>query len=398
MTKKVPLLPMVLLFSLLALLAGLWAGLLRLGWALPGLQSSLPMDHGPLMVSGFLGALIALERVVALRMRWMFAAPILTGLGWLLSLALPGTIVGPLFITLGSLGTVLILAVMVRREPALHVITIAVGTLCWLAGNLLWLSGMPIFRIVYWWAAFLVLTITGERLELSRVMTITHRKRWVMTITRQKRALFLLCAGLFLGGVILSLWAIQVGVRLAGAGLLGLSLWLLWFDIARRNLRHPMPLTRYIARCLYAGYFWLGLGGLLSLGYGAAVAGPIYDAILHSIFVGFVISMIFGHAPIILPAVLNQMVPYRPSFYISLVLLHASLLLRIAGDLGGWHSLRQWGGLLNEVSILFFLGNLIFIMRAQQANARKARAKKASEAGPRGDRKAPQPIPPRGGR
>jgi len=40
--------------------------------------------------------------------------------------------------------------------------------------------------------------------------------------------------------------------------------------------------------------------------------------VLHSIFVGFTISMIFGHAPIILPAVLNRMLPYHPSFYLSL--------------------------------------------------------------------------------
>jgi hypothetical protein len=355
MQKITPLLPIVLILSLLALLTGLWAGLLRLGWLLPGLQSGLPAAHGPLMVSGFLGTLIAVERVVALKKRWMFTAPLLTGLGWVTGLVLPGASISPFFITLGSLGTVIILGIMVRREPALHTLTIAAGTVCWLVGNLLWLSGLPIFRIVFWWAAFLVLTITGERLELSRLLRMT----------RLKQALFLLAAGLFLAGVILSMIEIQPGVRLAGFGLLGLTLWLLWFDIARRNLRHPMPLTRYIARCLYAGYFWLGFSGLLSLRYGAVVAGPIYDAILHSIFVGFVISMIFGHAPIILPAVLNRMLPYHPSFYLSLFLLHASLLLRIAGDLGGWDAVRRWGGLLNEISILLFLAILMIAIRSQ---------------------------------
>src|SRR5450759_144462 len=101
-------LPLILLFSLLALVAGLWAGLLRLGWLLPGLQSSLPGTHGPLMVSGFLGSLIAVERVVALQKRWMFAAPLLTGLGWVVSLAFPRIAIGPLLITLGSVGTVAI--------------------------------------------------------------------------------------------------------------------------------------------------------------------------------------------------------------------------------------------------------------------------------------------------
>ena len=349
------LLPVVLLLAILALLAGLWAGLLRLGWSLPNIQINFSMAHGPLMVSGFLGTVIALERVVALKKGWMYAAPLLTGLGWVVSLAFPKTGLGPLLTTLGSLGLVAILGIMIRREPALHIITIGAGTVCWLVGNLLWLSGLPVYQIVFWWAAFLILTITGERLELSRVLQMT----------RLKQTLFLVCAGLFLAGVILGMFVSQIGARLAGFGLLGLALWLLWFDLARRNLRHRIPLTRYIARCLYAGYFWLGLSGLLSLWFGAVFAGPPYDAVLHSIFVGFTISMIFGHAPIILPALLNRMLPFHPSFYLSLILLHASLLLRIAGDLGNGYPLRQWGGLLNEISILLFLATLVITLRSQ---------------------------------
>lgn len=52
--------------GMLALLAGVWAGLLRLGWGLPLLRHTLPTAHGPLMVPGFLGTLISLERAVAL--------------------------------------------------------------------------------------------------------------------------------------------------------------------------------------------------------------------------------------------------------------------------------------------------------------------------------------------
>ena len=111
-----------------------------------------------------------------------------------------------------------------------------------------------------------------------------------------------------------------------------LAAWLLVFDLARRNLRKP-GLTGYIAACLFSGYIWLGVGGLLALGYGAVSAGPIYDAILHAIFLGFTFGMIFGHAPIIFPAVLGRPLPYRPSFYLHLVLLQITLVLRIAGDL-----------------------------------------------------------------
>ena len=73
-----------------------------------------------------------------------------------------------------------------------------------------------------------------------------------------------------------------------GAALLLLALWSIRSDVAWRNLKHKLPLTRYIARCLALGFVWLGIGGGLSLVFGAQVAGPRYDAILHIVFVGFV--------------------------------------------------------------------------------------------------------------
>ncbi|UCD42672.1 MAG: hypothetical protein JSV69_03420, partial [Chloroflexota bacterium] len=45
----------LLVFSLLLLLVAMWAGLVRLGWRWPALLPALPISHGPLMVSGFLG-------------------------------------------------------------------------------------------------------------------------------------------------------------------------------------------------------------------------------------------------------------------------------------------------------------------------------------------------------
>jgi ribose/xylose/arabinose/galactoside ABC-type transport system permease subunit len=39
--------------AILALLAGLWAGLMRVGRQLPALVPSLAMLHGLLMISGF---------------------------------------------------------------------------------------------------------------------------------------------------------------------------------------------------------------------------------------------------------------------------------------------------------------------------------------------------------
>lgn len=366
MKKDIPvlLLPLLMLAGL-ALLAGLLGGLARLGWALPNLGRLAPAasQHGPLMVSGFLGTLISLERVAALRRGWMFAAPGLTGAGWLLSLILPHLPVGAFLITAGSLVTAAILGVIYRRESKIYTSVMAVGALCWLAGNLLWITVAPVARVVWLWAAFLVLTIAGERLELNRVLRLTARHY----------LLFLLAVAPFLLGALLYTLLPQPAARLSGAGMLGLAAWMLGYDIARRNLRHPYPLTRFIAACLFAGYFWLGFSGLLNIVYGAQVAGPIYDALLHTLFVGFVFSMIFGHAPIILPALTRITVSFHPSLYLPLFLLHLSLIARVAGSLGGLAELRRWGGLLNEAAVLMFIGLFAFsVIRGRSANKQPA--------------------------
>jgi hypothetical protein len=247
----------------------------------------------------------------------------------------------------------MILFEITRREAALHTGAMLLGALMWFAGNLLWLFGWQIFQVVFFWQAFLVLTIAGERLELSRVLRPSQ----------QQQFLFGAIVFLFLTGTVISIFNIQFGTRLNGAALLFLAVWCMRNDIARRNLKHKLPLTRYIAWCLALGFVWLGVGGILGLVFGAQFAGPRYDAMLHAVFLGFVISMIFGHAPIILPAILGVPINFQPSFYVQLLLLHTSLALRVFADYGNLISLRMWGGLLNEIAILFFIGMTIYSVR-----------------------------------
>jgi hypothetical protein len=52
--------------GLLALLTVLWGGLVRLGWPWPVPLPTLFMAHGPLMVCGFLGTLIGVERAMVM--------------------------------------------------------------------------------------------------------------------------------------------------------------------------------------------------------------------------------------------------------------------------------------------------------------------------------------------
>jgi len=345
--------------SILVLLAAMWAGLLRLGWAWPALQPALPAGHGPLMVSGFFGALISLERAVAMRKhRWTYLAPVFSAAGAAV-LALGGQgAVGPVLMTLGSAGMVAIFVLILRQHAVPHTLMMASGALALLTGNLLWLTGRPVSRFVLWWAGFLVLTITGERLELSRIVARSRFSSWAL----------LAASAVFGGGLVLLLFRWSAGVRIASAGLLLLALWLGRYDIARWTVRKA-GLTRFIAVCLLGGYVWLAVAGLVGLAYQPAPAGPVYDAMLHAVFLGFTFTMIFGHAPIIFPAVLGLHIRYRRTMYLPLAALHLSLALRLAGDLLASAAARRWGGLLNVLVILAYFWMIAPIRKVNRESA-----------------------------
>lgn len=327
-----------------SLVAGLWLGLARMGVALlPSLPPMSVLDHGPLMVSGFLGTVIALERAVAYRRGWAYLAPALNAVGSVVTLTTSSP-VGPLLLTLGSLGVLLILVQVLRMDRALHHVVMTLAAGAWVMGNVLLLRGVPVFDLVVWWIAFLVLTIAAERLELTRLLRLG----------RGPRRAFVGAVLLLLGGAGGSWVFRDLGFRLVGASCLAIAAWLLLFDITRRTVRQQGS-VRFIALSLLMGYGWLAVGGALALWRSNPLIGPIYDAILHTIFVGFVFSMIFGHALVIVPAVIGIAVPYRPRFYAHLLLLHGSLLLRVMGDLGGSPTLRASGAWVSVAALVLFL-------------------------------------------
>ena len=345
----------------LSLLAALLAGLARLGWTVPLPAWSLSANHGALMVGGFLGTLISLERAVALGWCWGYGAPLFAGVGGLILLVGLHPDAAHTFILLGSLFFICVFFVLCRMHPTGFMATMGLGAVLWFVGNLLWYGNYPLYQVVPWWIGFLVVTIAGERLEISRLM---HLSTW-------SRLGFFLSISIFLLGLVVSLIAFQLGIQLSGIGLLALALWLLYYDIAWRTVRQT-GLSRYMAICLLAGYVWLGAGGLLWLLFADSfLSGPHNDAMLHIIFLGFVFSMIFGHAPIIFPSITGVALPFQKAFYLHLVLLHLSLLLRVVGDLLLWMPGRKWGGLLGVLAILLFLANNVRAMRLGQSGAVK---------------------------
>lgn len=353
----------LLAFAPVALVTGLGGGLWRLGWDVPS-GAGLAALHGPLMISGLFGTVIGLERAVAFGKGWAYTAPALSAFGTMALLAgAPLPLGATLYLAAaGILATVS--GLIMRAQPAVFTAALLFGALSWGIGSALWLAGEEVPSLVGWWIAFLLLTIAGERLEMSRLLPPR----------RGSQALFAISIALIVTGAFMGL-ADEAGARLYGLGLLACTLWLLRHDIARRNIR-AAGAPRYFAACMLAGYAWLGVAGGLMVVLSPSGAVFRYDMILHAVLIGFVLSMVFGHALIILPAVTRLRISYSPVLYAPLVILHGSLAMRMAGSLGEWNLLRQWSGIATALAIVAFAAGVIrgaAIARRPAPDARTAR-------------------------
>jgi hypothetical protein len=313
--------PALIVLVATALLGGLAGGLLRAGVAWPALLAfpwagAAVSGHAALMVCGFLGTVIGIERAVAVRLRWAFVAPAASGSAALGLLLGHGTLASALFV-FAATAFVAVNIVIVRRQVAAHTVLLLVAALAWWIGNVLAAAAGAGEPAIAWWFAFVVLTIAAERLEMTRLM---RRHPAAQTV-------FFTVVGLLLVGAAMAVVEARLGGVLYGAALAALAVWLLTFDIARRTV-HAHGLSRYMALCLLGGHAWLLVAGLAWIA--TALGAPTRDVALHALGLGFVIAMVMGHAPVILPAVARVKLAFGWPFYAPLALLHASLLWRFA--------------------------------------------------------------------
>ena len=369
-----------LLLAGIALLAGLDASLVRLGALAPIASTSLGTVHGLLMIYGFLGTAICLERAVALqsdgRRAWAYAAPLLTGAGGisaivisvnegaratLTSLPIPRFLAAHLsgfapermmpgfLITLGMAALSAIYCYVWARRQATHAVLIQViGALIGLGGVLLWWRGLETPRAVPWWLAFLIVTIIGERVELAR-------------LAAESTALMV--------GLTVALYSPTVGYPLIGLALGALMVDTAWHDVARGTVR-MQGLPRLAAVCMLSGYAWALVPALMWIIAPPAFDGYGYDAGVHAVTIGFVVSMLLAHAPVIIPAVARREVPYHVAMWVPFAFLQVSLLLRLLS--GAREAAYPWrlGGTLGVVGVLLFVATTltVTIRRARTAS------------------------------
>lgn len=302
------------------------------------------LAHAALVMSAFLGTAIGVERAVAIRRRWAYAAPLSSGLAGVCLLAGQTMLAAGLFV-LAALVFIAVNIVVVLRQREVHTMLLLLGALAWLTGNVLFAASNFGAACLPWWFAFLVLTIAAERLEMTRLMA---------RLASVGTSLLAVVATL-LGGAVIGLWQPALGGVIFGLALTALAIWFALFDIARRTVA-IRGMSRYMAVCLLVGYAWLAVAGIAWLG--TALGCPGRDMALHALGLGFVMSMIMGHAPVILPAVARVKLLFGAWFYVPFVCLHASLVLRLFGGMSNpaWRSL---GASLNACSLLLFALTMI---------------------------------------
>lgn len=321
--------------------AAVLSGLARIGLDIPVARDHAA-EHGPLLVLGVFGTVIALERAVAVGRAWAYLAPALACVGAVALWLGHGGVAGVAAVA-SALGLVLVNVAIVRTQSAAFTWLMLLGSFTLLLGTAAWASGAPVFAVAPAWMAFFVQTIVAERLEMSRLV---RTPKWATPAL----------VGISVALAALSLAAIRwpdATLQGAGGALALVGVWELRFDLARRTVR-TAGLPRFAALGVLAGAAWLVVAGVALAVGGLPTAGPARDAVLHAVFVGFVLSMVFAHAPIILPAVARIELPFHPVLYAPLGLLHLSVAARVAGDWVGIPAARSAGALGNALALVLF--------------------------------------------
>ncbi len=281
----------------------------------------------------------------------MYGIPIISGFS-ILFFVLGNQAVAFVLLTVGSLGLIYIYVDLIMRFKDYYFYIMMIGAIAWAVGNIIMIIKPFYPQASPWWIAFILLTVFGERLELSKFLPKSRLKMNTMFIA----------ISIYTIGMVIPYHT--AGRFIAGIGLILMALWLFKYDIARKSAK-AKGIHKFTGTLLLAGYFWLIVCGLLMI---FEVNNAFhYDAMLHAFFLGFTFSMIFAHAPIIFPGVAGlNLRPFHPSLFIWSIALQISILLRVASGLLLLPSLRSQSGLLNAIIILLFFINLVILIISQQ--------------------------------
>ncbi len=336
-------LPVGVALLLLALLTGVFRLLSNQGvMAQPPLTTVFPF-HGEIMAFGFLAILLTTERYLgaaAFKLHPVIhLMPFLVTLGAVLkvvgSLTSVGTVdtVGSIAVAVGAaLYIYLLLEVSRQSAQPLPFRYMALGGVLLMGAAVISLRESPVQNMGFTLLllGFPILTIIGERVELSRFLSPTAYRRAAFGLWAAAAAYALL---LIEGGdYLVAAWAVLMA-------LVALHLVRSELALVKAGEASSQRLHRYLGRHLVVAYLWFFVGlGLTIAWSGSERSVALYDAATHSLAVGFIGTMILAHAPVIVPALLPLRVDQQKISFLPLVLLTAANLMRVGG-----HALKGAG-------------------------------------------------------
>jgi hypothetical protein len=337
------------------LVMGVVGGLARAGWPI-SIPGGAIGGHGPALIA-FFATVIGLERAIADRRTPALVVPVASAVAGGMALSGLGPLAAwPLLVAASGLVGLLIAG---RKGASLGAFALsAAGAAVLSAGALRWARGAPMFDIVPAFVAFLVLTILGERAQLAEAIPRTSAA-----------ASAALAAGavLLVAPALAPFFALSAPPAVFAAGLSIAGLATAALDPLRGDLRRS-GLARYTAVGVLAGGAWLVAAGV-AWARGPMVAGFVYDAGVHAALLGFVMSMAFAHAPVVLPELSGRSVRFVPAFYAPVALLQLSLGVRVVGDALSSVELRRAGALGNGLSMALFGATLLLATRGPNATS-----------------------------
>jgi hypothetical protein len=346
-------LPFIIL-AMTGLIAGLISGLARLGWT--SLAFPAMINHGGIMVGGFIGTLISLEKIIPLKTRSLYLFPVFSGISVTFFLA-GSPVVSAILLIIASSGLSLVFVLYYFQERSRVYGLMLAGAISWTIGNValamtgFYPSAMP------WWMAFTLLIISAERLELMKFLPVSRNQKIFFTSILATYILSALFPFHSYGRII------------GGSALISTAIWLLKFDIISVTINKE-SLPRFIAINLMSGYIALVFSGIFMVTLGSGAFD--YDTVVHSFFLGYVFSMIFAHGPVILPGVIGLSIkPYHPLLYFCTVTLHASWLLRVAGNVAMDPEIRKFSGIVSAMAIVGYFITLVVAAAIESKRARK---------------------------
>lgn len=307
------------------LILGLITGLSRFGL----FPTDLSIHHGVLMLNGFAGGLITLERTLS--------KPIPTNLLSLCLLVL-GVILASLDVRWGLwlvTGAILLLISEEARASLTHHwayhLTQLIGLLCWLTANVRYQFSNFYPAAVPFWQAFVLMMILATRVK--KIGRISDLK------------------------VMLIIWMYVVSICLpfhsAASSLSGLLLLMVAGLVLRLELKHSEDRVYR----LVIVYGWLAATAIGTLFSDYILYS--YDFVLHCFFLGFLFNMIFLNAS---KAIVSKLgvndTPLGESIWMIVMTLGLAIRV-IPGDIFANEASRIGGGVISLLAILGFFGSVI---------------------------------------